>query len=89
METSDDFDTGRWKEIRLAKRRDSLTLIVDRHKSVSMQVQKKLHLGRQVTIGGWHQLEGREPDFVSQIWPFVVHYHYTESYPLIAANPAF
>ena len=53
IEVADSFDRGRWKQIRLIKDNSLLTVVVDREKSASMQVPKKLHLNRQIWIGGY------------------------------------
>jgi hypothetical protein len=59
------FDNGDWKDVRVIKRRDVLSLVVDGHKSVSMQVPRRLHLGRHFTIGGWHHHEESKTKHVS------------------------
>ena len=61
------FDTGRWRQIRVEKRRDSLTLLVDggRHRSVTARVPRRLHLGRHLSIGGWHSQH--EEDRVNKV----------------------
>ena len=51
----------------MVKRRDLLTVTVDRHKSASMEVPKRLNVGRHFTIGGWHHHEDSRAKHVSEI----------------------
>ena len=52
--------------MKVVKRRDLLTVTVDRHKSASMAVPKRLNVGRHFTIGGWHHHENSRAKHVSK-----------------------
>ena len=52
--------------MKVVKRRDLLTVTVDRHKSASMAVPKRLNVGRHFTIGGWHHHEDSRAKHVSK-----------------------
>ena len=56
--------------MKVVKRRDLLTVTVDRHKSASMAVPKRLNVGRHFTIGGWHHREDSRAKHVSKILLF-------------------
>ena len=56
-EITDVFNNGRWKSIRLMKRDIQMTLVVDRHKSASMQVPRKMHLNKHIWLGGLDERE--------------------------------
>ena len=57
MEVTDVYSNGYWKHIQLIKSDNQLTLVVDRLKSASVQVPKRLHLNKHVWFGGIEQVE--------------------------------
>ena len=52
MEAKDIFDNGVWKDIKIVKAKNVLSLVIDHRKSVSMRVPKKLQIGKQLHVGG-------------------------------------
>ena len=52
IEITDAFDTGFWKHVSISKRGSALTLTLDRTKSVTIAVPKRIHLNKHVWIGG-------------------------------------
>eukprot|EP00094_Tigriopus_californicus_P001836 TCALIF_01772-PA protein Name:"Similar to Lama1 Laminin subunit alpha-1 (Mus musculus)" AED:0.11 eAED:0.12 QI:0/0.86/0.58/1/0.95/0.95/24/1780/2877 len=62
MEVKDIFDHGIWKEIRLSKKDNALSLTVDSRTSVTIEVPKRLHLAKTVAFGGSSSQEGLVAD---------------------------
>lgn len=58
MEAKDIFDHGIWKEIRLSKKDNALSLTIDSRISVTIEVPKRLHLAKTVVLGGLSNQEG-------------------------------